>query len=69
MNGLSATTKNILSIVGDIPVMILKKDSGRNKSERVCSELKSLSGKDFQVFENDSGICIIAKGSGRTFLV
>lgn len=69
MNSLSSTTRNFLCLVQDIPVMILKKDSGNKRPSRVSQELKSLDGKGFRVFESGDDICIVRDGSGRTFLI
>jgi hypothetical protein len=71
LSELSPTTRNLISILEDIPVMILKRniDSGKNRRRDVYEELKSLSGSGFQVFENETGITLILDGSARSFLV
>ena len=71
LDALSPTTRNILAILHEVPVMILKRDgdSGKSRGRDVYGELKSLSGNGFQVFENETGITIILDGAARSFLL
>ena len=69
MEGLRPTTRNILSLLSDTPVIVIRRDSGRIKASEVYDELRSLSGNGFQVFENDDGISIIRDGASRNFLI
>ena len=69
MNDLSATTRSFLCLVQDIPVMVLKKDSGNKRASKVSKELKSMDGQGFRVFSNGEDICIVRDGSASSFLV
>jgi hypothetical protein len=67
---ISATTRNIISILESMPVVVLKHDpSGRRTREKVFEELKKLSGNGFSTFEGPEGLAIIADGSARKFLL
>lgn len=70
MDKLRPVTRNLLSLLKDVPVIFLKKvDSGRSHSEKIFEELKSLSGNGFQVFENSNGLSIVRDGAARSFLL
>lgn len=69
MRSLKPTTRNILSLLSDTPVIVIKRDSGRIGAGSVYEELRSLSGNGFQVFENEDGMSIVRDGASRNFLV
>lgn len=70
MEDQSATTRNILSILGSTPVIVLKRDpSGRKSYDLVVKELKELAGERFSTFEGPEGLAIIASGASRQFLL
>ena len=66
---LSPTTRTILALIKTHPVLVIKRDSGSNRCERVFRELRAMSGEGFHVFENDDGISIVREGSTRSFLI
>lgn len=69
METLSPMTRNLISLVKDIPVIVLKASLGRKDSGRILEEIRSLDGRGFRVFQNGDDLCIVADGSGRTFLI
>ena len=69
METLSPMTRNLISLVKDIPVIVLKSSLGRKDSGRILEEIRSLDGRGFRVFQNGDDLCIVADGSGRTFLI
>jgi len=69
-DSLNPTTRNLLSLLSDIPVITIRRtDSGRKDAERIFNELKELSGDGFQVFENKDGVNIVRDGASRTFML
>lgn len=69
METLSPMTRNLISLVKDIPVIVLKASSGRKDTGRILEEIRGLDGRGFRVFQNGDDLCIVADRSGRTFLV
>ena len=66
----SATTRNVLSILGSTPVIVLKRDaSGRKSYDLVVQELKELAGERISTFEGPEGLAVIASGAARQFLL
>lgn len=69
-DSLNPTTRNLLSLLSDIPVITIRRtDSGRKDAERIFNELKELSGEGFQVFENKDSLNIVRDGASRTFML
>lgn len=67
---LSPTTKNLLVLLRETPVMFLKRNEpGKKRADLVYEELKSLSGNGFSTFENEQGMVVVRDGSARTFLI
>jgi hypothetical protein len=66
---LSPTTRTLLALIKTHPVLVIKRDSGSNRCERVFKELRAMSGEGFQVFENENGISVVRDGATRSFLI
>jgi hypothetical protein len=67
--GLSPTTRSILALVPSTPVMLIKKDHGSKRADRVFDELLSLSGDELLVYECDEGIVVARRDGARSFYV
>ena len=63
------TARNILILLRDEPLIILKKSTGRKDSGTILEDIRSLDGQGFRVFDSGEDVCIVAQGSGRTFLI
>lgn len=66
---LSPTTRNVLALSKDIPLILLKKNPGSVRADRVFKELLAISEKDLIVCENDQGIVLFRRSQARQFLV
>jgi hypothetical protein len=71
MNDLSPTTRNVLAMAKDkdMPFILLKKNQGSTRADKVFAELLSISEEDLLVCKHEQGILLVRKSSTRQFLV
>lgn len=67
--GLSPTTRNILALVSNLPVMFIRRDPSSRRAEKVFEELMSLPRDEFIVCRVEDGISLVRASSARKFIV
>lgn len=66
---ISPTTSNILALAEKTPFILLKKDPGSKRADKVFKELLATTQEDLLVCRHENGVVLIRKSSARQFIV
>jgi len=65
----SPTTRSILSLVADTPVILLNRTEGSMRADRVFRELLAISDESLLVCEDGQGVVVLKRSAARKFSV